>query len=87
MRNIDDNFNIEKYPKWVQKKYNNWCKEKAIKNIEKKLKLQQKTINDFTQEEIDEIVADEIKNVKKNHGWNSFRALLALVGLDWLISQ
>ena len=69
------------------KKYNNWCKEKAIKNIEEKLKLQQKTINDFTQEEIDEIVADEIKNVKKNHGWTSFRALLALVGLDWLISQ
>ena len=52
MRNIDDNFNIEKYPKWVQKKYNNWCKEKAIKNIEEKLKLQQKTKNDLLKKKL-----------------------------------
>ena len=65
MRKIEDNFNIEKYPKWVQKKYDNWCKETAIKNIDKKLKLQQKSKSDFTQEEIDEIVADEIKMLKK----------------------
>ena len=82
-----EDFDISKYPKWVQKKYAVFVREKAIKNVKKKLTLQHKTISDFSSDELEEIIADEEKEVKSKHGWNTVRALLAVMGLDWLISS
>ena len=56
--------NLDKYPKWLVGKYKSFVREKAIERL-KELKLRQKDMSDFTDDEMESLLAEE-KEVEKN---------------------
>ena len=73
---------LKKYPKWMVTKYNKKVREKAIQKVKKELSLRQKSSTDFTDDEIEALIAEEEKEVMKSHKMGSMQALLILLGIN-----
>tara|TARA_Y100000590_G_scaffold437309_1_gene558814 strand:+ start:1730 stop:1996 length:267 start_codon:yes stop_codon:yes gene_type:complete len=73
---------LKKYPKWLTDKYYNRVREKAIERIKKELSLRQKEISDFSDNELEALIAEEEKEVMKSHKFGSMQALLILLGIN-----
>ena len=58
--------NLDKYPKWLVSKYKSFVREKAIERVKKELKLRQKDMSDFTDDEMESLLAEEEKKLKRN---------------------
>ena len=73
---------LDKYPKWLVGKYKTFVREKAIERVKKELKLRQKQMSDFTDDEMETLLAEEEKEVEKKYKFNSLYALLAILGIN-----
>ena len=74
--------NLDKYPKWLVGKYKSFVREKAIERVKKELKLRQKDMSDFTDDEMESLLAEEEKEVEKKYKFNSLYAMLAILGIN-----
>ena len=74
--------NLDKYPKWLVGKYKSFVREKAIERVKKELKLRQKDMSDFTDDEMETLLAEEEKEVEKKYKFNSLYAMLAILGIN-----
>ena len=77
--------NLNKYPKIIRDKYKKIVRDKAIKNFENELKIRQKKISDFSDDEIEVLIAEEERKIRSNHGKGGIKVALASVGLGWFI--
>ena len=73
---------LKKYPKWLVEKYYKIIREKAIQRVQKELKLRQKNTEDFDDNELEALIAEEEKEVMKNHKMGSMQALLIVLGIN-----
>ena len=73
---------LDKYPKWLVSKYKTFVREKAIERVKKELKFRQKQMSDFTDDEMETLLAEEEKEVEKKYKFNSLYALLAILGIN-----
>ena len=73
---------LKKYPKWLVDKYYKTVREKAIQRVQKELKLRQKNTEDFDDNELEALIAEEEKEVMKNHKMGSMQALLIVLGIN-----
>jgi len=71
--------------KYMQDKYKKFVRARAIKNFEMELKIRQKKISDFTDDEIEVLIAEEERKIRSNHGKGGIKVALASVGLGWFI--
>ena len=78
---IDASDELKKYPEWLSKKYLQKVRHKAIDKVKKELSLRQKNIEDFSDDELEALIADEKKEVMKSHKMGSMQALLILLGI------
>ena len=78
---IDASDELKKYPEWLSKKYLQKVRHKAIDKVKKELSLRQKNIEDFSDDELEALIADEEKEVMKSHKMGSMQALLILLGI------
>ena len=62
--------NLDKYPKWLVSKYKSFVREKAIERVKKELKLRQKDMSEFTDDEIESLLAEEEREVEKKYKFN-----------------
>jgi hypothetical protein len=74
--------NLDKYPKWLVGKYKSFVREKAIERVKKELKLRQKDMSDFTDDEMESLLAEEEREVEKKYKFNSLYAMLAILGIN-----
>ena len=74
--------NLDKYPKWLVSRYKTFVREKAIERVKKELKLRQKDISDFSDDEMESLLAEEEREVEKKYKFNSLYALLAIMGIN-----
>ena len=74
--------NLDKYPKWLASKYKSFVREKAIERVKKELKLRQKDMSDFTDDEMETLLAEEEREVEKKYKFNSLYAMLAILGIN-----
>ena len=80
--------NLDKYPKWLVRKYKTFVREKAIEGVKKELRLRQKDFSDFSNDEMEALLAEEEKEVEKNinsiHSMRCLRclALMPFKGLE-----
>ena len=74
--------NLDKYPKWLVSKYKSFVREKAIERVKKELKLRQKDMSEFTDDEIESLLAEEEREVEKKYKFNSLYAMLAILGIN-----
>ena len=74
--------NLDKYPKWLVRKYKTFVREKAIEGVKKELRLRQKDFSDFSNDEMEALLAEEEKEVEKKYKFNSLYALLAVLGIN-----
>ena len=74
--------NLDKYPKWLVGKYKSFVREKAIERVKKELKLRQKDMSDFTDDEMESLLAEEETEVEKKYKFNSLYAMLAILGIN-----
>ncbi len=65
--------NLDKYPKWLASKYKSFVREKAI---------EQKDMSDFTDDEMETLLAEEEREVEKKYKFNSLYAMLAILGIN-----
>jgi len=75
--------NLDKYPKWLVSRYKTFVREKAIERVKKELKLRQKDISDFSDDEMESLLAEEEREVEKKYKFNSLYALLAIMGINY----
>ena len=75
--------NLDKYPKWLVSKYKTFVREKAIERVKKELKLRQKDMSDFSDDEMESLLAEEEREVEKKYKFNSLYALLAIMGINY----
>ena len=73
---------LDKYPKWLVGKYKTFVREKAIERVKKELKFRQKQMSDFTDDEMETLLAEEEREVEKKYKFNSLYALLAILGIN-----
>ena len=73
---------LKKYPKWLVDKYYKIVREKAIQRVQKELKLRQKDMSDFTDDEMETLLAEEEREVEKKYKFNSLYAMLAILGIN-----
>jgi phage-related minor tail protein len=73
---------LDKYPKWLVSKYKTFVREKAIERVKKELKFRQKQMSDFTDDEMETLLAEEEREVEKKYKFNSLYALLAILGIN-----
>ena len=73
---------LKKYPKWLVDKYYKIVREKAIQRVQKELKLRQKNTEDFDDNELEALIAEEEKEVMKSHKMGSMKALMIVMGLN-----
>ena len=78
---IDASDELKKYPEWLSKKYLQKVRHKAIDKVKKELSLRQKNIEDFSDDELEALIADEEKEVMESHKMGSMQALLILLGI------
>ena len=74
--------NLDKYPKWLVGKYKSFVREKAIERVKKELKLRQKDMSDFTDDEMESLLAEEERQQDKKYKFNSLYAMLAILGIN-----
>ena len=75
--------NLNKYPKIIRDKYKKNVRDKAIKNFEHELKLRQKKVSDFSDDEIEVLIAEEERKIIDMHKSSSYKGILAIFGLGW----
>ena len=74
---------ISRYPKIIRDKYKKNVRDKAIKNFEHELKLRQKKVSDFSDYEIEVLIAEEERKIIAMHKSSSYKGILAIFGLGW----
>ena len=77
--------NLNKYPKIIRDKYKKIVRDKAIKNFEHELKLRQKKVSDFSDDEIEVLIAEEERKIIATHKTFSYRGIFAILTLGWFI--
>ena len=73
--------NINKYPKIIRDRYKKIVRDKAIKNFENELKIRQKKISDFSDDEIEVLIAEEERKVMSKIKISAFTSILAVFGV------
>ena len=73
--------NINKYPKIIRDRYKKIVRDKAIKNFENELKIRQKKISDFSDDEIEVLIAEEERKVMSKIKTGAFTGILAVFGI------
>lgn len=73
--------NINKYPKIIRDRYKKIVRDKAIKNFENELKIRQKKISDFSDDEIEVLIAEEERKVMSKIKTSAFTGILAIFGV------
>ena len=74
---------LNKYPKKIRDKYKKNVRDKAIKNFEYELRLRQKKVSDFSDTEIEVLIAEEERKIIASHKSSSYKGILAIFGLGW----
>lgn len=80
---------LMKYPKWVKGKYD-WTKKKylnkvrgqAYKRVEADVRKKNKTLNDFSDMQIEAMVADMENKIKQRHKDKSKNFVMYITGLN-----
>ena len=75
--------NLNKYPKIIRDKYKKTVRNKAIEKFEHELKFRQKKVSDFSDDEIEVLIAEEERKIIAIHKSSSTKAILAILGLGW----
>ena len=73
--------NINKYPKIIRDRFKKIVRDKAIKNFENELKIRQKKISDFSDDEIEVLIAEEERKVMSKIKTGAFTGILAVFGI------
>ena len=73
--------NLNKYPKIIRDRYKKIVRDKAIKNFENELKIRQKKISDFSDDEIEVLIAEEERKVMSKIKISAFTVILAVFGV------
>ena len=74
---------ISNYPKIIRDKYKKNVRDKAIKKFEYELRLRQKKVSDFSDDEIEVLIAEEERKIIATHKSSSYKGILAIFGLGW----
>ena len=74
---------ISHYPKIIRDKYKKNVRDNAIKNFEHELKLRQKKVSDFSDDEIEVLIAEEERKIIAIHKTFSYRSIFAILTLGW----
>ena len=67
----------------LKDKYKKKVRDKAIKNFEHELKLRQKKVSDFSDDEIEVLIAEEERKIIAIHKSSSTKSIFAILGLGW----
>ena len=67
--------------KYMQDKYKKFVRARAIKNFEMELKIRQKKISDFSDDEIEVLIAEEERKVMSKIKTGAFTGILAVFGI------
>ena len=73
--------NINKYPKIIRDRFKKIVRDKAIKNFENELKIRQKKISNFSDDEIEVLIAEEERKVMSKIKFSAFTSILAFFGV------
>ena len=76
---------ISNYPKIIRDKYKKNVRDKAIKKFEYELRLRQKKVSDFSDDEIEVLIAEEERKIIAIHKTFSYRSIFAILTLGWFI--
>ena len=74
---------ISNYPKIIRDKYKKNVRDKAIEKFEHELKLRQKKVSDFSDDEIEVLIAEEERKIIAIHKSSSTKSIFAILGLGW----
>ena len=74
---------ISHYPKIIRDKYKKNVRDKAIEKFEHELKLRQKKVSDFSDDEIEVLIAEEERKIIAIHKTLSYRGIFAILTLGW----
>ena len=74
---------ISHYPKIIRDKYKKNVRDKAIEKFEHELRLRQKKVSDFSDDEIEVLIAEEERKIIAMHKSSSYKGILAIFGLGW----
>ena len=74
---------ISRYPKIIRDKYKKNVRDKAIEKFEHELKLRQKKVSDFSDDEIEVLIAEEERKIIAIHKTFSYRGIFAILTLGW----
>ena len=72
---------VQQYKERLLDKHRAGLREKAIKKVKARLALQQKNIEDFSEDEREDIVRDEEEKIKKNLMNSALVVLLIALGI------
>ena len=77
--------NLNKYPKIIRDKYKKTVRNKAIEKFEHELKFRQKKVSDFSDDEIEVLIAEEERKIIAMHKSSSYRGIFAILTLGLFI--
>jgi len=67
----------------LKDKYKKKVRDKAIEKFEHELKLRQKKVSDFSDDEIEVLIAEEERKIIAIHKTFSYRSIFAILTLGW----
>tara|TARA_B110000305_G_scaffold42259_1_gene44163 strand:- start:43 stop:282 length:240 start_codon:yes stop_codon:yes gene_type:complete len=76
---------ISHYPKIIRDKYKKKVRDKAIEKFEHELRLRQKKVSDFSDDEIEVLIAEEERKIIAMHKSSSYRGIFAILTLGLFI--
>ena len=65
---------------------NKYYRDKAINETKNELRIRQKKWSDYSDSEIEEIIAEKEKEVRSNHKMTGLKLALLPFGLGWFIN-
>tara|TARA_Y100001970_G_C13969556_1_gene717463 strand:- start:506 stop:775 length:270 start_codon:yes stop_codon:yes gene_type:complete len=65
---------------------NKYYRDKAIKETKNELRIRQKKWSDYSDREIEEIIAEKEKEVRSKHKMTGLKLALLPLGLGWFIN-
>ena len=65
---------------------NKYYRDKAIKETKNELRIRQKKWSDYSEREIEEIIAEKEKEVRSKHKMTGLKLALLPLGLGWFIN-